>query len=55
VVAMKSSIFLYKTPCSPLKVNQVSDEYVASIFKVEEWSKHETTVKQVAVIAWFRR
>jgi hypothetical protein len=28
-------MFWDKTPCSPLKVNQVSEEHIASIFRVE--------------------
>jgi hypothetical protein len=37
-VVMKSSLFWDITPCSPLKVNRrfVSEEHVASIFRVEE-------------------
>jgi hypothetical protein len=26
----------YITPCSPLKLSDVSEDYVASIFKIEE-------------------
>jgi hypothetical protein len=35
-VVMKTYIFWDITACSPLKSTDVSEEYVASIFKVEE-------------------
>jgi hypothetical protein len=35
-VVMKSSILFDITLCSPLKSNDVSEEHVASIFRVEE-------------------
>jgi hypothetical protein len=35
-VVMKSAIFWDITPCSPLKVNNVSEEHVISIFRVTE-------------------
>jgi hypothetical protein len=43
---MNSSILWHITPCSPLKVTGVSEEYVASIFRVE-YAKQETSVKQL--------
>jgi hypothetical protein len=41
-VIMKSSIFLDMTSCSTLKVTDASEEYVAYIFRVEEYAKHES-------------
>jgi hypothetical protein len=41
---MKSTIFWDITPCSPLKVNDVPEEHVAFIFRVEEWAQQETSV-----------
>jgi hypothetical protein len=35
-VVMKCPIFWDITPCSPLKVTDVSEEHVSSIFKVKE-------------------
>jgi hypothetical protein len=35
-------------PCSPLKSTDVSAEHVASIFRVEKYSKEETGMKQEA-------
>jgi hypothetical protein len=32
----KKFIFWYKTSCSPLKINDVSDKHINSIFRVEE-------------------
>jgi hypothetical protein len=57
-VAMKSSSFGDITPCSLLK-GDVSEEYVASMFRVEEKDKQETSLNQVAsnhflsVSGWF--
>jgi hypothetical protein len=45
---MKIYVFWDITPCSPLKVSRRSEEYVASIFRVEELAKQETSVKRVA-------
>jgi hypothetical protein len=33
---VKNSIFWDITPCSPLKVNEVSEKHVASIVRVDE-------------------
>jgi hypothetical protein len=38
----------YITLCSLLKSTDVSVEYIASIFRIEEWTKQETNMKQVA-------
>jgi hypothetical protein len=35
-------------PCSPMKSTDVSEEHVASIFKVEEETKWESSTKQEA-------
>jgi hypothetical protein len=35
-VVMKSSVFWHITLCSLLKASDISEEYVASIFKVEK-------------------
>jgi hypothetical protein len=35
-VVMKSAIFWDITPCSPLKVRDVPEEHIASIFRVEK-------------------
>jgi hypothetical protein len=43
-----SYIFWDITPGSPLKVNRLSGEHVASIFRIEIYAKTETSVKQVA-------
>jgi hypothetical protein len=50
---MKSSVFYDMTPCSQLKVNNVSEEHVASIFRVAEYAKHETSVKAGGKLSWF--
>jgi hypothetical protein len=47
-VVMKRPIFGDMTPCSLLKVNYVSEEHVASNFRVEGYDKHETRMKKVA-------
>jgi hypothetical protein len=39
---MKSTIFWDITPRSPLKVTDVSEEDIASIFRVEEEAEQET-------------
>jgi hypothetical protein len=44
-VVMKSTIFWDTTPYSSWKLADVSEEYIASIFKVEEWAKQETGMK----------
>jgi hypothetical protein len=36
VVVIKSTIFWDITQCSPLKSTDVSEEHIASIFRVEE-------------------
>jgi hypothetical protein len=35
-VVMKSTIFWNKTPCSPFNINDVAEEDIASICRVEE-------------------
>jgi hypothetical protein len=45
---MKSYIFWDITMYNPLKVNQCLEEYVASIFKVEEQTTKRTGMKQAA-------
>jgi hypothetical protein len=35
-VVVKSTVLLDITPCSPLRVNELSEEHIASIFRVEE-------------------
>jgi hypothetical protein len=45
-LVLKSCLLLNTTPCSALKWSDVSEEYVASIFRVEE-NKQETNMKQV--------
>jgi hypothetical protein len=35
-VVMKNNIFWDITPCSPLKVNRLSEELIASIFRLGE-------------------
>jgi hypothetical protein len=42
---MKSSIFWDKTPCSQLKSSDVSEEHVASNFRVEECAEQKTNMK----------
>jgi hypothetical protein len=44
---LKSSIFRYITPRSPLKIT-ISEEDFDSIFRVQEQAKQESSVKQVA-------
>jgi hypothetical protein len=46
----KSCILWDVTPCSPLKVNDFSEEYVASIFSAEKKAKQETSVKQSSAL-----
>jgi hypothetical protein len=43
-VVVKSTIFWDMTPCSPLIVS-VSEEYIASIFRVKEYTKQEASLK----------
>jgi hypothetical protein len=45
---MKSSVFWDIMPCSPLKVDPRFGEYFASIFRVEEYTKQETSMKKVS-------
>jgi hypothetical protein len=40
---LKGFIFWDTTPCSPAKVNNVSEEHIASIFRVEVKAKQETS------------
>jgi hypothetical protein len=47
-VIMKSPIFWDITPCMPLKVNRLSEEYVTSIFKIEGKAMPETNMQQEA-------
>jgi hypothetical protein len=47
---MKSYISWDIMPCSLFKVNDVSEEHVASIFKIEEYAKKETRVKQAQAV-----
>jgi hypothetical protein len=35
-VAMKNFVFCDTTPCSPVKSTDVSEEHIASIFRIEE-------------------
>jgi hypothetical protein len=44
-VVMKSSIFWDIMWCCQLKVNRVSEEHVASIFRVEEKTEQESSMK----------
>jgi hypothetical protein len=47
-ISIKISVFWDIMPSNPLRIIRVSDEYVASIFIVEEHAKQETSMKQVA-------
>jgi hypothetical protein len=47
-VVMKSFIFWNMTPCRPLSLTDVSEEHVASIFRVEEIGSAKPESKQVA-------
>jgi hypothetical protein len=38
---MKSFVFWDITPCNPVKSADVSEEYVASIFRMEVYAKQE--------------
>jgi hypothetical protein len=40
----ESSVFWDITPCIPLKITEVSEEYVTSMFRVEEYTKQETSM-----------
>jgi hypothetical protein len=42
---MKRTAFWYITPCSPVEFTDVSEEITASIFKVNEQAKEETSLK----------
>jgi hypothetical protein len=44
-VFLKSSVFWAIMSCSALKINDVSEEYIASIFMVEGYATKETGVK----------
>jgi hypothetical protein len=46
-VVVNSSLHWDITPCNSLKVNDILEEYVVSIFRVEEHAKKETSVKHV--------
>jgi hypothetical protein len=50
-VVKKSFIIWDITPCSLLKVNRLSEEYIFSIFKLQEQFKKETNMKQAAIQA----
>jgi hypothetical protein len=52
---LKSSIFLDITPCSPFEVTDVSEEHVASIFRVEQYSKQETTMESMGSACYLLR
>jgi hypothetical protein len=41
-------IFCDITLCSPLKITDVSEEHIASIFRVTEQAKQKTSMKQTA-------
>jgi hypothetical protein len=41
----------YGELCSPLKTN-ISEKHVASIFRVDEWAKQETSMKQAVSLAY---
>jgi hypothetical protein len=43
-VIIKSTVFWDTTPCSPWKSTDVSEKYIASIFRVEEYAKLEISV-----------
>jgi hypothetical protein len=43
---LKGSAFWGIMPCSPAKPNRHFGEHVASIFRVDEYIKQETTMKQ---------
>jgi hypothetical protein len=45
---MEISIFLKIMPCSSLEVNQISEEYIVSIFKVENKQSKKPAWKQVS-------
>jgi hypothetical protein len=47
----RNTVFWNITPCSPLKVNRRFGTNIACIFKVEEQTKEEISLKQVAIIA----
>jgi hypothetical protein len=48
MVVLKSSVFWDIKPCSPLKVNHVSEEHVACISRVKKQVKQETCMKLAA-------
>jgi hypothetical protein len=48
---MKSIIFWDITPCSPLKIIRRFGEHVSSIFRVEEYAKHEAEEQVRALLA----
>jgi hypothetical protein len=52
-VDIKTSVFWDITPCCPVKVNDVSEEHVTFIFRVEEEAKEETSMKHSASYACF--
>jgi hypothetical protein len=48
---LKSFVFWGIMPCSPAKANRRFGEHVASIFRVDEQIKQETSMKKVASTA----
>jgi hypothetical protein len=51
----KNKLRVIENGAENISTQKVSEEHVASIFRVEEYVKHETSVKQVASRAsrWF--
>jgi hypothetical protein len=45
--SLKNYIFRNIRSCSPFKSTDISEEHVASTFRIEEQAKQETTIKQV--------
>jgi hypothetical protein len=45
---MKSSIIWDITPCSLLKSSSVLESYISLTYRVEEYTKQEINMKQVA-------
>jgi hypothetical protein len=45
---LKIRIFADITPCIPFKHNRLSEEHVASVFRVKQYAKQESSTKKIA-------
>jgi hypothetical protein len=54
-MVMKNSPFWDTIPSSPFKINQCLEEHVAYMFRMEEYAKQETSMKQAAIAVLYPR